>query len=205
MSIRIIRDKCKGCQNCVPACPFGCITMIDKLAIINLEECKLCGACVPECPFEAIEMEIKEKKVRQDITQYKGIAVFAESRNNILQEVAKELISEARKLADKLDVEVIALLVGSTVTPLAESCAKYGADKIVYVQDNLLNKYSCEPFSRAVVNFVNKYKPEAMLFGASTMGRDLAARAAVQLETGLTADCTALNIDLEKKLEFIAI
>jgi caffeyl-CoA reductase-Etf complex subunit CarE len=200
MSIRIISEKCKGCTLCVKSCPFGCITMIDKLAVINIEECRLCGACVTSCKFEAIEMDVKPKKVTQDISGYKGIAVYAESRENVLQDVGKELLSEGRKLADKLGVELEALLIGDNVKDLSKECFKYGADSVCFVQDAELQKYSCEPYTKAVVKYVNENLPEAMLFGASTIGRDLAARAAIRLKTGLTADCTELDVDTEKRL-----
>jgi electron transfer flavoprotein alpha subunit len=173
--------------------------MINKLAVINMEECKLCGACIPACKFDAIEMDIKPKKVIQDISKYRGVAVYAESRANKLQDVAKELLSEGRKLADKLQVELMALLIGDQVEPLTEECFRYGADKVYFSQDNALKNYLSEPYSRALVEFANQIKPEIIILGASTIGRDLAARAAVRLSTGLTADCTELDIDLDKK------
>ncbi|MCP4050278.1 MAG: 4Fe-4S dicluster domain-containing protein [bacterium] len=200
MSIRIDIDKCTGCTKCVKDCPFGAITMLDKLAVINMEECKLCGACVPSCRVKAIILDVKPKKEVQDISGYKGIAVYAESRDNELQDVARELLSEGRKLADKLNTDLQALLIGNDIKKLVDECCKYGADTAVLVNDSQLTKYSCEPYTRAVVEYVNKYKPDVMLFGASTIGRDLAARAAVRLNTGLTADCTELDIDLENNL-----
>lgn len=200
MSIKVILDKCVGCKVCVKACPFGCITMIDKLAVINMEECVLCGACVPACKFDAIEMEVKAKKIVQDISKFKGVAVYAESRANKLQDVAKELLSEGRLLADKLKVKLQAVLIGDAVNKLAKECFLYGADEVVVVQDHLLQHYSCEPYTRAIVSFVNKYKPEIVLFGATTIGRDLAARAAIRLHAGLTADCTELDIDEKERL-----
>lgn len=200
MSIEIQIDKCKGCSLCVKSCPFGAITMINKLAVINVEECKVCGACVSACKFGAIVMEEKPVKVVQDISHYKGVSVYAESRHNVLQDIAKELLSEARKLADKLKVPLQALVIGNDVKKLSADCFGYGADSVVVVENSLLKHYSCEPYTRAVVTYIETYKPEIMLFGATTIGRDLAARAAVRLRTGLTADCTALDIDLEKRL-----
>ncbi len=199
MSIKVLIDKCKSCTLCVKSCPFGAITMIDKLAVINIEECKLCGACVTACKFKAIEMEVKPKKVLQDISQYKGITVFAEVRDGVLQDVAKELLSEGRKLADKLKTDLTAILIGNDVKKLADECFKFGADKAVVIEDLLLKNYSCEPYTRALVSYVEKYKPEIILLGATSMGRDLAARTAIRVRTGLTADCTNLDIDLENK------
>jgi electron transfer flavoprotein alpha subunit/NAD-dependent dihydropyrimidine dehydrogenase PreA subunit len=199
MSIKIISEKCTGCEKCISTCPFGAITMINNLAVINIEECKLCGACVPECDFEAIVMEIKPKKEVQDISGYKGVAVYAETRNDELQDVARELLSEGRKLADKLNVELTAILIGNKVQSNSQECINYGADSVYYIEDERLVNFSSEPFTRALVKFVNDTKPEIMLLGASTIGRDLAARAAIRLKTGLTADCTCLDIDTEKR------
>lgn len=200
MSIRVIREKCVGCKVCVKSCPFGAITMIDKLAVINLEECKLCGACVPACKFKAIEMDVKPKRVKCDISGYKGVAVFCETRDGVLQEVAKELLSEGRKLADTLKVELDALVIGASVQPLAAECYSYGADRLITVEDTRLKHYLTDPFTRAVVTYIQQYKPEIMIFGATAVGRDLAARAAVRIGTGLTADCTGLAIEEDRKI-----
>jgi caffeyl-CoA reductase-Etf complex subunit CarE len=200
MSIKVIRDKCIGCGKCVSTCPFGSIIMLDKIAVINEEECKLCGACVPACPVKAIEMDVVKKAKKQDISQFKGVAIYAETRENVLQEVGKELLSEGRKLADKLGTKLIALLIGSDVEKIAAECFAYGADAVYVAEEKRLVSYVSEAYTRAVVEFVDAVKPEILLLGASTIGRDLAARAAIRLNTGLTADCTELAIDEEKRV-----
>ncbi|MBT3260954.1 electron transfer flavoprotein subunit alpha [bacterium] len=196
MGIRIIAGKCVGCKQCVNACPFGAISMVEKLAVIDEFTCKLCGACVEACKVNAIEMDVKKVAKKQDITQYQGVAVYAETRNNELQEVAKELLSEGKKIADQLKISLVALLIGEDVKYLSEECFKYGADKVYVAQDKRLKNYTTSPYTRAVVDFVKEVKPEILLLGATTMGRDLAARAAVRLQTGLTADCTELGVDV---------
>lgn len=135
-----------------------------------------------------------------DLSQYKGVAIYAESRENLLEPVAKELLSEGRKLADKLQVELHAVLVGNEVKKLADDCILFGADRVIVIQNHLLTHFSPEPYTRSVATYINQYKPEIMLFPATTTGRDIAARIAIRCETGLTADSIILDIDLEKRL-----
>ncbi|MDI3478081.1 MAG: hypothetical protein PWQ59_1606 [Thermoanaerobacterium sp.] len=129
------------------------------------------------------------------MNDYKDIWVFAEQRNGKLMNVAIEILGEARKLADKKGVNVGAVLIGHNVENLSKDLISFGAD-IVYVVDNpLLSNYTTEGYAKAVSQLANKYKPEVILYGATFIGRDLAPRIASKLKTGLTADCTGLDID----------
>ena len=133
----------------------------------------------------------------RDIKQFKDVWVFAEQRQGTLTPVVVELLGEGRKLADKLGVKLCALLVGSNVKDLIQTLIHYGADRVYCVDNELLEKYTTDGYSKAVCIAVEKYKPEIIMMGATHIGRDLAPRIASKLNTGLTADCTGLEIDPE--------
>ena len=114
MSIEVIVEKCKGCTLCVKKCPYGAITMIDDIAVINYDKCTLCGACVEACKFDAIVMDVKEVE-KKDLSAYKGVWVYAEKLDEEINSVTYELLGEGRKLADKLKVELSAVLFGNNV------------------------------------------------------------------------------------------
>lgn len=133
----------------------------------------------------------------RDIKQFKDVWVFAEQRQGTLTPVVVELLGEGRKLADKLDVKLCALLVGSNVKDLIQTLIHYGADRVYCVDNELLEKYTTDGYSKAVCIVVESYKPEIIMMGATHIGRDLAPRIASKLNTGLTADCTGLEIDPE--------
>lgn len=198
--IKVIPEKCKGCKLCIPACPFGAIEIVEKQAIIT-DKCVLCGACVGACKFNAIVIEKKEEAPKQDLSAYKGIWVFAEQHEGHVQSVAFELIAEGRKLAADLKEDVTAVLLGAgDLKDQAKELIAYGADKVITVSDPHLKSYLTEPYTEAISALVEKYKPEIFLLGATTTGRDLASRIAARIRVGLTADCTALDIDPEKKI-----
>ena len=197
MPIKIILSKCTGCRKCIPVCPFSAIEVVDKKAKI-LDNCTLCGACVDECRFDAIVLEKEEKKISTD--EYKGVWIFAEQRHNELQTVTLELLNEARKLADILKEELSVVLLGNKVDKIAQGLIFFGADKVYLVSDSNLESYKNSVYTDVLVHVVNKYKPEIFLIGATTIGRSLAPRVATRLQTGLTADCTGLSIDLDKRL-----
>ena len=133
----------------------------------------------------------------RDIKQFKDVWVFAEQRQGTLTPVVVELLGEGRKLSDKLGVKLCALLVGSNVKDLIQTLVHYGADRVYCVDNELLEKYTTDGYSKAVCIAVEKYKPEIIMMGATHIGRDLAPRIASKLNTGLTADCTGLEIDPE--------
>ena len=198
--IKVLADKCKGCRLCLPACPFGAIEIVNKLAVIN-DNCVLCGACVGPCKFKAIVIERKQEEPKQDLSAYKGIWVFAEQHEGHLQSVGLELIAEARKLGHTLKEEVSAVLLGSdNIGTMAQELIEYGADKVYSVSDPMLKNYTTEPYTEVIVDLISRHRPEIVLLGASTTGRDLASRIAARIRVGLTADCTGLDIDPEKKI-----
>ncbi|MDR1835819.1 MAG: electron transfer flavoprotein subunit alpha/FixB family protein [Fusobacteriaceae bacterium] len=132
-----------------------------------------------------------------DFKDYKGILVFAEQREGVIQKVAFELIGKATELAKVRNIDVTAALIGSGMEPLAKELIAYGADNVVFVDDKELHYYNTELYSQALEQIILNKKPEIVLFGATTLGRDLAPRISARLATGLTADCTKLDISEE--------
>jgi len=201
MGIKVLLDKCTGCKLCIKACPFEAIEVKDKKAIIDLDKCTLCGACIDSCKFKAIEIEREEKAPVMDLKAYKGVMVFAEQREGKLESVGLELLGEGRKLAEKLGVETSAVLIGGKdIESQAKELIAFGADKVYLATDDNLKNYSTLPYATVMAEIINKYKPEVVLLGATTIGRDLAARLAVRIKTGLTADCTGLSIGDDRNL-----
>ena len=130
-----------------------------------------------------------------NLEEYKGVYVFAEQVDNKLSGIAFELLGKAKDLAADLNAEVAAVLIGSEVKGLADELAAYGADKVIVVDDPELKEYRTEPYAHALASVIEKYKPEIMLVGATAIGRDLGPRVSARVKTGLTADCTQLEID----------
>lgn len=131
---------------------------------------------------------------------YKGVFTFAEQVEGEITNVSLELIGEGRKLAEELDTDVTAVLVGDNVKDLAQELIEFGADRVVVVEDEKLKYYSTEPYVQAVYAVLEEYKPDIFLIGATSIGRDLGPRLAGRAHTGLTADCTKLEIDEETQL-----
>ena len=198
MSVNIINEKCKGCTICVKSCPFGAITMSGKLAVIGVA-CTSCGVCVDKCPFKAIEKIEEEKKEIIDITEYSGIWVFAEQRNKKIMPVVIELMGEGKKLAAEIGCELSAVVCGSDIGSLADELFEYGADKVYVADSPELDKYTTDGYTKVIFEAIGKYKPEIVLLGATHIGRDLGPCLAVKANTGLTADCTKLEIDPDDK------
>lgn len=132
-----------------------------------------------------------------NIEDYKGVWVFAEQRDGKIQKVALELLGKGREIADKLGVELTALLLGENTDSMAKDLADYGADKVLVVDSPLLKNYTTDGYTKVICDLIKERKPEILFIGASYIGRDLGPRVAARLETGLTADCTALDIDEE--------
>ena len=135
-----------------------------------------------------------------DKNEYKNVFVFAEQRDGKVQNVAFELLGKARELADSLGEKVVAILLGHNLEGQAQECIEYGADKVLVVDAPELATYTTEPYAQAVYGIIEKYKPSIVLFGATTIGRDLGPRLSARVSTGLTADCTALEISPERDL-----
>ena len=195
--IKVIKEKCTGCGACVQACPFGAIEVVEGKARIS-EDCRLCGACVSSCPYEAIVITGKEEAV--DLSEYKGVLVFGEQREGRIEPVVYELIGKGRELADKLGEELSCVVLGYNMKSQAEELLSYGVDKVYLYDHPSLAVFRDDPYTDIIVELVEKVKPNIFLIGATFIGRSLAPRIASRLKTGLTADCTGLEIDPESRL-----
>ena len=135
-----------------------------------------------------------------DKAQYKNVYVFVEQREGVIQNVGLELLGKARELADALNEKVYAMLLGHDLTTQAQECIAYGADTVLRVDAPELATYVTEPYAQAIYQIIRDNKPSIVLIGATTIGRDLGPRLSARVETGLTADCTGLEISEDRDL-----
>ena len=138
-----------------------------------------------------------------DIGAFKNVWVFCEQRQGVMMPTTFELISEGRKLADELGVELCGILLGDNVDGIANELGGYGADKVYVYNSPLLKDFTTDAYTKVIVDAVEEFKPEVLVFGASNIGRDLAPRCAARLHTGLCADCTHLDIDMPNYKGFL--
>lgn len=201
--IQVINEKCRGCTLCVKACPFEAIDMKDKLAVIN-DKCTACNQCIPACKFDAI-VKIEEETGPVDLSAYKDVWVFTEQRNGKFMNVALEILGEGYRISREIgnDTKVCAVLVGGKVDHLVDELYACGADLVYLASDPLLENYTTDGYTKVITDAIRKYKPEIVLFGATHIGRDLAPRIAARLDTGLTADCTRLDINTGNYIDYL--
>ncbi len=192
-----VTDECVGCGNCTAVCPFGLIEIVRGKAVIK-EGCTLCGACVDACGYYAITID-KPEKATAPGADSRGVWVFAEQRRGVLKNAAFELLSKGRELADTLKTELSAVCLGHDVKEV-DSLIAYGADKVYLVDSPDLADNQEDYLTAGLVRLVREHRPEVFLAGATALGRSFFPRVAAVLNTGLTADCTGLDIDTEKRL-----
>jgi electron transfer flavoprotein alpha subunit len=220
---QLIAGKCIACgARCEAACPVDAIVMNDKgEPIIDKTQCTGCRKCVKICPAEALEIyytpeeqkilaELEKKKggapeveeideeevrIRAKLKEYKDVWVFVEQTEGEPATVSWELLGVGARLAQALGVKLCSVVVGSKVEALCQESFAYGAALSYLVDDPIFLNYRTEAYRDAVCHLVGTYKPQVLLMGATGLGRDLAGAVATQLATGLTADCTGLDID----------
>lgn len=193
--LEINRETCTGCGACLQVCPFGALSLDSENIAIVSDACTGCGACLPECPVEALSLPEVEKKEQIPTDEYSGVWVWVEQYNHQAGSISWEMMGEGRKLADRRGTTLSACVLGYQAEPIARQAIAYGADRVFLVDDPTLEVYRTDPYARILVELVKKYKPEIFLLGASTRGRDLAGAVATYIYTGLTADCTGLEIE----------
>lgn len=195
--IKVISERCDGCESCLSSCPYDAIEIQDSKAFIT-ETCNLCRACLTVCPVGAI-IEIEEvlpfTVYSSRFTDYKGVWVFAEQRGGKLQGVSLELLGEGRRLADTLSVELSAVLIGNGIEEEAKTLIAYGADNVFLADDPSLEDFHDDSYGHILAQLIEREKPEILLSGATFIGRSFIPKVAARLRTGLTADCTSLDLD----------
>jgi electron transfer flavoprotein alpha subunit len=199
MTLTFYAEKCTACGACVEACPFGVLSLEGEELVIG-EGCNLCGACVEVCEVAALAVPEEEGPAPRPGLPPDGVWVFAEQRQGRLAPVTLELLGEARRLAEALQVPVAAVLLGNSVADLAPTLLAGGADKVYLVEHPRLADFLEEPYTAALTGLARRFQPEIILAGATYLGRAFIPQVAAALKTGLTADCTAFAIDSEERL-----
>jgi len=193
MSITVDASKCNGCTLCIKSCGSNAIEVKDKLATITIEACTMCGACVSACRFKAISIDIDKQPV-EDLDQYTGVWVFGEQREGKVAPVVFELINVGRDLANARNSELAVVILGDKLDAAIEELASYPVDKVYVYEAPELAVYDAERYCRVLTDVTRELKPEVFLAGATTTGRSFMSGVAINLYTGLTADCTGLEI-----------
>lgn len=220
---RLLAGKCIACGRCAPECPVEAISY-DAAGepVVDLARCIGCRRCVKVCPVDALEIfyteealraieELKrrgrwaeEPQAREDAPRadpsFRGVWVFVEQQDGVAAAVSWELLGAGQGLARDLGVELAAFVLGEGIAHLADEAFAYGASRVFLVDDPVLRHYRTQPYLKACLDLIRKHKPEVVLMGATGLGRDLAGAVATALETGLTADCTQLTVDAERRL-----
>jgi len=198
MGVWIDSELCNGCKRCLKACPYDAVAMRGDKAVI-LEHCTACGACIEACRQDAVKTDVVAREI-PDFSDHRGVWILAEAQGGELNPVSLELLGEAQELARTLGQKVGVILPGWDIAGLAPTLARFGAAKICLAEDKALATYRVEIYTEIVAELVAEYKPDILLIGATSRGRELAPRLARRLKAGLTADCTMLEIDPDEKI-----
>lgn len=198
--IKVNQDKVTKdiAKQLIDVCPFNAFDYEDAYLSINAS-CRICKMCVKKGPLGVCEL-IDNPKPKIDKSKYNGIAVFIEQHHNNPHPVSWELIGKAKELAKISKEEVFAIVVGDDVKKIAEEALRYGVDKVFVYEDEMFKDFNVELYTNAVEAFYNKYRSNVILYGGTPMGRSFAPKVAARLKTGLTADCTMLEMTKTKDL-----
>ncbi|MCK8817010.1 electron transfer flavoprotein subunit alpha [Natroniella sulfidigena] len=184
--------NCNLCGKCMDACPFDAIEIVDEKVEMNAA-CKACGICVDECQKGVIE-PIKDEREVVNKDEWQDVLVFAEQLEGEIHPVTYELMGKGRELANKIDQELHVVLLGHNITDQTDEIIAHGADKVYVYDQEELHHFNVELYATAIEDCVNRTQPAIILVGATSIGRSLAPRVATRFRTGLTADCTVLDV-----------
>ena len=202
----IIKDRCMACQICIGECPVEAIELTGEgVAEIDPETCVGCGKCADVCPVEAVAFDRSKRRSvkpsrKKPLPKAEYVAVYIEQRDDQGADVAWELVGKARELAAKLEAKVLGLVLGSGLDNVLKEAGAYGCDEVHCLEHESLSSYLSFSHGHALSHLVAEIKPDILLIGATSLGRDLAGIVATRLKTGLTADCTGLDIEEETGL-----
>ncbi len=190
--LKFDQEKCILCGKCIDACPFGALSMNEQGIEVN-ENCRMCSMCVRTCEAGAITLEQKRGKI--DKSEWKDFLIYAETEETGIHPVVFELIGEARKMAVKVDYKVNAVLIGAEGTKeKADELLRYGVDTVYVYEHPGFEGFKADCYTDAMADCISSVKPGSVLIGGTALGRSLAPRLATRFHTGLTADCTSLDI-----------
>ncbi len=190
--LAILSRKCTRCGICAGACPFGAIEFGADGPTVG-DACRMCGACVRACPEKAI-VRLEPKAPSVDRSAWRDILVFAEISGGRLHPVVPELLGKARVLASRVGYRVLAVAAGDGIGAQAEELRHWGADEIAVYDDPELGFFRADAYAACLEDYIRFVKPSVVLVGATALGRSLAPRLSTRFRTGLTADCTALEL-----------
>ncbi len=198
--IKIHQENLSQTDEILSVCPFDAIDYTNTTLSINAG-CKMCKICAKKYPeiFEYIEDAVQAI----DKSQWKGIAVYIDHVEGDIHPVSYELIGKAKEMAQKIDQPVYALFMGDKITDAADKILAYGVDEVFVYDTPQLKHFRIEPYTAVFEDFIEKNKPAIVLVGGTTIGRSLAPRAAARFRTGLTADCTILDVQENTDLDQI--
>jgi electron transfer flavoprotein alpha subunit len=194
--LHIDEDLCIGCGICEDQCAFGAIKVVAGKAVVG-DTCTLCGACVEVCEVGALSLTGTEKSVKMDLGSWSGVWVYCEFRQGALAAVSLELLGIGRKLADMRGVPLSAVLIGCATGDTAAQLIGHGADIVYRIDNPALTHFTDEAYGAILTALIKEQRPEIVLAGATAIGRSFIPGVATTLNTGLTADCTKLEIRVE--------
>ncbi|MCL2112297.1 MAG: electron transfer flavoprotein subunit alpha [Clostridiales bacterium] len=197
MGITVNNKNCDKCGECVRLCPFAAIEMVGGFPVINAA-CKVCGICIKECGQSALIL-IDDVRGEADKGAWSGILVYGEMAGGRLHPVVRELVGKAHELAGgtaspKSNTEIYGVVMGEDTAAAANEFLSYGVDRVLTYEHEIFGCFRADSFSVAFADAIEHLRPSIVLTGATSIGRSLAPRTSTRLRTGLTADCTALEI-----------
>ncbi len=198
----IHQERISDQQELIKICPFGALEEQEGKVIVNAA-CKMCRLCVKKGPEGAVEYVEDVKKTEINKDEWKGIAVYADHVDGAVHPVTYELIGKAKEMAAVTGQEVYVLFMGKDIRKKSEEILHYGADKVFLYDKEELARFKIEPYTAVFEDFIKKVRPSSILVGATTVGRQLAPRVAARMKTGLTADCTILEMNKNTDLSQI--